>query len=176
MAHLDSRVDKKSAVKIKDSPTIKGVNLKQKGRKMTKLLRIAFAITAFGALPLLAQNADGQTKDAQTKNEPTKDEQTQGNQTQDEQIQSLEKELRVLELQHKIEQYKSGAIPSDTAQSEMPQSPYSKEPSGFMLGAGLALGYTFNEATYNESYLNYNYSYTVDNSRLEYGGELLLGV
>lgn len=138
---------------------------------MTKLLRIAFAITAFGALPLLAQNADEQTKDAQTQNDPTKDEQTQGNQTQDEQIQSLEKELRVLELQHKIEQYKSGAIPSDTAQSEMPQSPYSKEPSGFMLGAGLALGYTESETFGETSYS----TYTVDNSRVEYVGELLLG-
>lgn len=55
--------------------------------KMTKLLGIAFAIIALGALPLSAQNTDGQT--------------------QDEQIKQLEKELRILELQKQVEQAKS---------------------------------------------------------------------
>ncbi len=51
--------------------------------KLTKLLGFALAITAFSAIPLLAQNTD-------------------------EQIKQLEKELRLLELQKQVEQAKQG--------------------------------------------------------------------
>ncbi|MGX3010909.1 outer membrane beta-barrel protein [Helicobacter sp. 23-1044] len=87
--------------------------------------------------------------------------------SQDAQIEQLEKELRILELQNKIKQAKSG-------ESSHPQQNLeinSKEPSGFMLGAGLALGYTIDESEHTSKYV----SYTIDNSRVEYGGELLLG-
>lgn len=96
--------------------------------KLRKLLGIALAMVAFGALPLSAQSADEQT--------------------QDEKIKQLENELRILELQHKIEQYKTGAIPSEGGDAMAQNSPYSKEPSGFMLGAGLVLGYTIAETNY----------------------------
>lgn len=101
-----------------------------------------------------------------------------GAQNTDDEIKALEKELRVLELQHKIEQYKSGAIPSEGGtQSATPQnSKYSKEPSGFMLGAGIALGGTIEETDYHTAGSgNYQVDYSTNYSRLEYGGELLLG-
>ena len=125
--------------------------------KWTKLVRVALAIVAMSAIPLFAQN---------------------GAQNTDDEIKALEKELRVLELQHKIEQYKSGAIPSEGgAQGETPQnSKYSKEPSGFMLGAGIALGGTIEETDYHTAGSdNYQVDYSTNYSRLEYGGELLLG-
>lgn len=120
---------------------------------MKTLLKFVFI---FCAIPLLAQNnADS---------------------TDDEKIKSLEKELRILELQRKIEQYKSGAIPSDDATSAMAQnSPYSKEPSGFMLGAGLALGGTIEETNYHTAGTNIKVHYSTNYSRFEYGGELMLG-
>ena len=55
--------------------------------KISKLLGIALAMVAFGALPLSAQSADEKA--------------------QDEQIKQLEKELRILELQKQVEQAKS---------------------------------------------------------------------
>lgn len=89
--------------------------------KLTKLVRIVPIIAMISALPLSAQN---------------------GAQNTDDEIKALEKELRVLELQHKIEQYKPGAILSESgAQGTAPQnSKYSKEPSGFMLGGGNRAG------------------------------------
>lgn len=121
--------------------------------KISKLLGIALAMVAFGALPLSAQNADDKT--------------------QDEQIKQLEKELRILELQKQVEQAKSNTnTEPQKALSAPPQDNKTKEPSGFMLGAGLALGYTF---AYIETYETAIGSYEIDNSRFEYGGELLLG-
>lgn len=126
--------------------------------KKTKLLKLALIATfAMSATSLLAQNSAQNT---------------------DDEIKALEKELRLLELQHKIEQYKSGAIPSEGAtQSETAQnSPYSKEPSGFMLGAGIALGGTIDETEYHTAGSgNYQVDYSTNYSRFEYGGELLLG-
>lgn len=125
--------------------------------KRTKLLKLALiAIFAMSATSLLAQNSAQNT---------------------DDEIKALEKELRLLELQHKIEQYKSGAIPSEGAtQSATAQnSPYSKEPSGFMLGAGLALGWTIAETKYHTAGTNIKVNYSTNYSRFEYGGELLLG-
>ena len=125
--------------------------------KLTKLVRVASIIVAMSAISLFAQN---------------------GAQNTDDEIKALEKELRVLELQHKIEQYKSGAIPSESGtQSETPQnSKYSKEPSGFMLGAGIALGGTIEETDYHTAGSgDYQVGYSTNYSRPEYGGELLLG-
>lgn len=125
--------------------------------KWTKLVRVALAIVVMSALPLFAQNNAQNT---------------------DDEIKALEKELRLLELQHKIEQYKSGAIPSEgETQSATPQnSKYSKEPSGFMLGAGIALGGTIAETdNHTAGSGDYQVGYSTNYSRLEYGGELLLG-
>lgn len=125
--------------------------------KWIKLVRVALAIVAMSALPLSAQN---------------------GAQNMDDEIKALEKELRVLELQHKIEQYKSGAIPSEGGtQGTTPQnSKYSKEPSGFMLGAGIALGGTIEEMdNHTAGSGDYQVGYSTNYSRPEYGGELLLG-
>ncbi|MGX2981618.1 outer membrane beta-barrel protein [Helicobacter sp. 23-1045] len=88
--------------------------------------------------------------------------------SQDAQIEQLEKELRILELQKQIEQAKSG----ESTQPQQNLDNNSKEPSGFMLGAGLALGYTI-DVTYGST--QYYGEYTINNSRVEYGGELLLG-
>lgn len=119
---------------------------------MKTLLKFVFI---FCAIPLLAQNnADS---------------------TDDEKIKSLEKELRILELQRKIEQYKSGAIPNEGGEAMAQNSPYSKEPSGFMLGAGLALGGTIEETNYHTAGTNIKVHYSTNYSRFEYGGELMLG-
>lgn len=114
--------------------------------KISKLLGIALAMVALSALPLSAQNADGQT--------------------QDEQIKQLEKELRILELQKQVEQAKSNtSTEPQKALSAPTQDNKTKEPSGFMLGAGLALGGTI---PFNRETRSYD-------TRFEYGGELLLG-
>lgn len=127
---------------------------------------VALVIVAMSAIPLFAQNgAQNTAQESQTSDS-------------DEKIKAPEKELRVLELQHKIEQYKSGVIPSkDGAQSATPQnSKYSKEPSGFILGAGIALGGTIEETNYDTAVAgDYRVDYSTNYSRLEYGGELLLG-
>ena len=124
---------------------------------LTKLLGIAITAFAISATSLNAQNMDDSTNTDSTK-------------TQDEQIKQLEKELRILELQKQIEQAKSGE--STQPQQNPLGENNSKEPSGFMLGAGLALGWT-SDVTYGSN--QYYGEYTIDNSRLEYGGELLLG-
>ena len=121
---------------------------------LTKLLGIAMMAFVISATSLNAQNANDSTN-------------TDSTNTQDEQIQQLEKELRILELQKQIQQAKSG----ESAQPQ--QNPLgennSKEPSGFMLGVGLAFGGLIDLS--GEEYMGY----TIDSSRFEYGGELLLG-
>ena len=127
---------------------------------LTKLLGIAIAAFAISATSLNAQNTDDSTN-------------TQSTNTQDEQIEQLEKELRILELQKQIEQAKQGGgntQSTNTSQITLGDN-NSKEPSGFMLGVGLALGWT-SDVTYGSTILG---EYEIDNSRLEYGGELLLG-
>ena len=124
---------------------------------LTKLVGVMITAFAISATSLNAQNTDDSTN-------------TDSTNAQDEQIQQLEKELRILELQKQIQQVKQGG--GNTQSTNTSQNPLgdnnSKESSGFMLGAGLALGYTI---TPDDEW----YGYTTNSSRLEYGGELLLG-
>ena len=124
---------------------------------LTKLLGVMITAFAISVTSLNAQNTDDSANTDSTK-------------AQDGQIKQLEKELRILELQKQIQQAKQGG--GNTQSTNTSQNPLgennSKEPSGFMLGAGLALGYTI---TPDDEW----YGYTTNSSRLEYGGELLLG-
>lgn len=65
--------------------------------KLAKLLRVALAITAFSAIPLLAQNTDDEIK-------------------------ALEKELRLLELQKQVEQAKRGKSANESQQDLQTQT------------------------------------------------------